>query len=89
MPHTGGTPNESGQASRRRWFQTHIPIIQHVYNRKVPPIVEQLTFAITLNILPIMTALSIVMLPHSEDELMGAATRLLLGYVRLHRNGRD
>jgi hypothetical protein len=28
----GDIPNGSDQASRRRWFRTHVPIIQHVSN---------------------------------------------------------
>jgi hypothetical protein len=31
VPLPGGTPNGPGQASRRRWSRTHVPIIQHIF----------------------------------------------------------
>jgi hypothetical protein len=29
-PHPGGTPNGLGQATRRRWSRTHVPMLQHI-----------------------------------------------------------
>jgi hypothetical protein len=30
-PLLGGTPNGSGQASRRRWSWTYAPMLQHIF----------------------------------------------------------
>jgi hypothetical protein len=30
-PLSSGTPNRPGQVSHRRWYQTHVPMLQHIF----------------------------------------------------------